>query len=60
MKYKFIKPFSSFVYCMNNSNSTKDKWKMALRDPAYLVLWSINISLTIYAINSTIILICNL
>lgn len=36
MKYKFVKPFSSFPYCLDSKNSTKDMWKMALRDPAYL------------------------
>ena len=50
MKYKFVKPFSSFKYCMDNNNSTKDMWKVALRDPAYLMLWVSNILLTIYAI----------
>ena len=37
---KFVKTFSSFKYCLNFNNSTKDMWKMALRDPAYLVLLS--------------------
>jgi type II secretory pathway component PulF len=38
---KFVKFGSSFRYCMNKNNSTKDKWKMALKDPAYLMIVSL-------------------
>jgi len=54
-KMRFIKPFSSFKYCMDYRNSTKNMWKMALRDPAYLMIWAINLSLlgyTIYLLTS--------
>jgi len=39
MKYKFVKPFSSFKYSLDSNISTKDNWKIALRDPAYLASW---------------------
>lgn len=35
---------------MNLNNFTKDMWKMALRDPAYLLLMGISISVNIYCI----------
>ncbi len=47
---KFVKPFSSFRYCMNFNNSTKDMWKMALKDPAYLLIMAINISMIAYCV----------
>ena len=48
MKFKFVKPFSSFKYCMDFNNSTKDMWKMALRDPAYLTIIGICLAMTVY------------
>jgi hypothetical protein len=47
---KFIKPFSSFKYCMNSNNSTKNMWRMALRDPAYLFLISMCVGITVYCV----------
>lgn len=47
---RFIKPFDSFKYCMDLNNSTKDMWKMALKDPAYLLIMAICLGMTIYLI----------
>jgi hypothetical protein len=35
-KFKFVKPFSSFNF--NTNITTKEKWYIALHDPAYLIL----------------------
>ena len=37
-KFKFIKPFDSF-FVMNYNDSIKERWRIALHDPAYLLLW---------------------
>jgi hypothetical protein len=44
--FKFIKPFSSF-FLMNNNMSLKEKWGIALHDPAYLLCWVIIMALLI-------------
>ena len=49
MKKKyFIKPFSS-VY-VNKYLTLKEKWGLALRDPAYLIGWFILICLIVFII----------
>jgi len=51
MKFKFIKPFASFR--MSNHyrySSLKDDWRMALHDPAYLIISSGLIAFFIYII----------
>ena len=49
---KFIKPFSSFKYCMNYNNSIKSMWKMALKDPVYIVILVIELGTISYLIIS--------
>ena len=49
---KFIKPFSSFKYCMDYNNSTKSMWKMALKDPAYILILVIELGIILYLIIS--------
>ena len=38
--FKFEKPFSSFEMSHEQAiKSTKERWKIALHDPAYLIIW---------------------
>lgn len=50
MKYKFVKFGSSLRYCLNPNTTTKNRWKIALRDPAYLLSWIIMISVWVFII----------
>jgi preprotein translocase subunit Sec61beta len=50
-KFKFQKPFISLKFDDNYTNkSLKERWKIALHDPAYLVLTCIAITSLIIAI----------
>ena len=47
MKYKFVKPFSSFLDPEYFNRSLKENWIFALHDPMYLLLWVIGIIILI-------------
>ena len=47
-KFKLVKPFSSFKYCLNFNNTTKNMWSMALRDPAYIILMLLFLGIILY------------
>ena len=47
-KFTLVKPFSSFQYCLNFNNTTKNMWSMALRDPAYLILMLLFLGIILY------------
>jgi len=38
LKYKFIKPFSSFKYNFDISKTVKESWIAALHDPIFLTI----------------------
>lgn len=48
--YKFVKPFTAFKNAGNPNISSLDKWKIALRDPAYLIILLIAIAGNIYSL----------
>ena len=51
MKYKFVKPFSSFSMSKEMYNiSLKEHWRIALHDPAYLIIWGGILALFIYSL----------
>ena len=43
----FVKPGSSFK---SKNLTLKEKWKIALRDPIYLIVWAISIMFYVYLI----------
>lgn len=49
-KIKFIKPFSSIGYCLNKNNSTKNMWKLALRDPGYLFILFLSVGMFFFCL----------
>ena len=51
-KFKFEKPFASFSLSNNykQSPSLKERWKKALHDPMYLIVWGYIIVFIIYLI----------
>jgi hypothetical protein len=51
MKYKFEKPFASFSMSYDyKKKSLKEHWRVALHDPAYLLLWGGILALFIYCL----------
>jgi ABC-type multidrug transport system permease subunit len=52
--FKFVKPFSSF-FLMDYNMSIKERWRVALHDPAYLLCWVILIAFLIKVLSYYII-----
>jgi hypothetical protein len=48
----FKKPFNSFITSFSKELSTLDRWKLCLKDPAFILLWFINIVLWVDIINN--------
>ena len=53
-KFKFEKPFTSFEQSFQYSMiPIKDQWRIAFHDPAYLIIFSGMLIITIFGIMST-------